>query len=71
MRNTTAEYPHANDEIAETKLVELLPSPALVQWDYIQQVLRICDGNISLAARRLRMHRQTLQRKLAKLPPTV
>jgi two-component system response regulator RegA len=51
--------------------VEVLPSPERIQWDYIQLVLRDCNDNISLAARRLHMHRRTLQRKLAKLPPSV
>jgi two-component system response regulator RegA len=61
-----------NDEPAsQPDAVEVLPSPERVQWDYIQLVLRDCDGNISLAARRLHMYRRTLQRKLAKLPPDV
>lgn len=37
-----------------------------VEWEHIQRVLRDCDGNISAAARALRMHRRTLQRKLGK-----
>ena len=65
-------YWRRNDEAAsEPGAVELLPSPERIQWDYIQLVLRDCNGNISLTARRLRMHRRTLQRKLAKLPPSV
>ena len=61
-----------NDEPAsQPDAVEVLPSPERIQWDYIQHVLRDCNGNISLAARRLHMHRRTLQRKLAKLPPSV
>lgn len=44
-----------------------LPLPRL-EWEHIQHVLRECDGNISAAARRLGMHRRTLQRKLAKHP---
>lgn len=39
-----------------------------LEWEHIQKVLRECDGNISLTARRLGMHRRTLQRKLQKRP---
>ena len=39
-----------------------------VEWEHIQKVLTKCDGNISETARRLGMHRRTLQRKLAKRP---
>ncbi len=39
-----------------------------VEWEHIQRVLKECDGNISATARRLGMHRRTLQRKLQKRP---
>lgn len=39
-----------------------------LEWEHLHKVLAECDGNISAAARRLRMHRRTLQRKLAKRP---
>ena len=39
-----------------------------LEWEHIQRVLTECDGNISATARRLHMHRRTLQRKLAKRP---
>ena len=39
-----------------------------LEWEHIQQALRETDGNISAAARRLGMHRRSLQRKLAKRP---
>lgn len=39
-----------------------------LEWDHIQRVLREHDGNISATARALKMHRRTLQRKLAKPP---
>lgn len=45
------------------------PSLARVEWEHIQRVLADCEGNISLAARRLGLHRRSLQRKLGKLPP--
>lgn len=37
-----------------------------LEWEYIHQVLDECQGNISEAARVLKMHRRTLQRKLQK-----
>lgn len=45
------------------------PSLARTEWEHIQRVLTDCDGNISEAARRLGIHRRSLQRKLHKLPP--
>lgn len=45
------------------------PSLARAEWEHIQRVLADCDGNISEAARRLGLHRRSLQRKLAKRPP--
>lgn len=54
--------------VAEPNAVEI-PSLARVEWEHIQRVLFDCEGNISLAARRLGLHRRSLQRKLAKLPP--
>ena len=39
-----------------------------LEWEHIQRVLAEHDGNISATARTLRMHRRTLQRKLAKRP---
>lgn len=39
-----------------------------LEWEHIQKVLGEHDGNISATARALKMHRRTLQRKLAKKP---
>ncbi len=39
-----------------------------LEWEHLQKVLAECGGNISAAARKLHMHRRTLQRKLAKRP---
>lgn len=39
-----------------------------LEWEHIQRVLNENDGNISATARALKMHRRTLQRKLAKHP---
>lgn len=46
-----------------------VPSLARVEWEHMQRVLADCGGNISEAARRLGMHRRSLQRKLSKYPP--
>ncbi len=48
---------------------ESTPSLARVEWEHIQRILADCGGNISQAARKLGIHRRSLQRKLAKLPP--
>lgn len=45
------------------------PSLARVEWEHIQRVLTDCDGNISEAARKLNIHRRSLQRKLFKYAP--
>jgi len=45
-----------------------VPSLARVEWEHISRVVADCGGNISQAARRLRMQRRSLQRKLAKYP---
>lgn len=45
------------------------PSLARAEWEHINRVLADCDGNVSEAARRLGLHRRSLQRKLAKIPP--
>ena len=45
------------------------PSLARVEWEHIQRILSDCGGNISQAARKLGIHRRSLQRKLQKLPP--
>ena len=46
------------------------PSLARAEWEHINRVLSDCDGNISLAAKKLDLHRRTLQRKLQKYPPS-
>lgn len=44
-------------------------SAVRVRWEHIQRVYELCDRNISETARRLSMHRRTLQRILAKRSP--
>ncbi len=59
----------AGEEPAGTPVSEAeAPSLARVEWEHIQRVLTDCDGNISQAARRLGLHRRSLQRKLNKAP---
>ncbi|WP_095587833.1 ActR/PrrA/RegA family redox response regulator transcription factor [Actibacterium ureilyticum] len=55
---------------------EILPPPPenpmsadRVRWEHIQRVYEQCDRNVSETARRLNMHRRTLQRILAKRSP--
>lgn len=60
------------------KILEALhsgpPAPrslARVEYEIIRRTLDACDGNVSEAARCLRIHRRSLQRKLRKRPPLV
>ena len=66
------------DDIEAALLVEpgLPPPPPenpmsadRVRWEHIQRVFELCDRNVSETARRLNMHRRTLQRILAKHSP--
>jgi two-component system response regulator RegA len=59
----------AFDKDADAPPAESIPSLARVEWEHIQRILHDCNGNISLAARKLGLHRRSLQRKLGKLPP--
>lgn len=45
------------------------PSLERVKWEHISRVLSDCNSNVSEAARRLGLHRRTLQRILQKYPP--
>ena len=62
-------------ERSETNLEETqtenqeVPSLARAEWEHIHRVLADCAGNISEAARRLGIHRRSLQRKLRKRAP--
>ena len=40
-----------------------------VKWEHIHRVYELCDRNVSETARRLKMHRRTLQRILSKRSP--
>jgi len=47
-----------------------VPTLARVEWEHLQRVIADCEGNISQASRLLGIHRRSLQRKLAKYPPS-
>lgn len=58
-----------NEEINTAKPIKQQPlSPKRLEWEHIQKVLLEHDGNITQAAKALKMHRRTLQRKLKKKP---
>ena len=59
-----------NNEKSElqTSIDDAVMSPERLEWEHIQQVLHSNNGNISVTARQLNMHRRTLQRKLQKKP---
>ena len=40
-----------------------------VKWEHIHRIFELCDRNVSETARRLKMHRRTLQRILSKRSP--
>ncbi len=54
---------------AHPVLPEHLMSADRVRWEHIQRVYEMCDRNVSETARKLSMHRRTLQRILAKRSP--
>ncbi len=53
------------DEPSDARIV---PSLGKLEWDHLQRVLTDSGGNVSEAARRMGMHRRSLQRKLARGP---
>ena len=54
---------------AHPELPDQLMSADRVRWEHIQRVYEMCDRNVSETARKLTMHRRTLQRILAKRSP--
>jgi two-component system, response regulator RegA len=67
-----AAFDRAGEQESGTPADEPEPVPTLarVEWEHIQRVLADTGGNISEAARRLKLHRRSLQRKLFKMQPT-
>ncbi len=59
----------AEEDGTEIPIPEKFQSLYRHEREYIEYVLAECDGNISQAARRLGLHRQSLQRKLRKYTP--
>lgn len=55
--------------IRNVELPENPMSANRVRWEHIQRVYEACNRNVSETARRLRMHRRTLQRILSKHAP--
>lgn len=49
--------------------LEDTPTLARAEWEHITRVLADCNGNVSLAARRLGIYRSSLQRRLRKFAP--
>jgi two-component system response regulator RegA len=64
-----AAFDRQGETVASTAEDEQVPTLARVEWEHLQRVLGDCGGNISATARRLRMHRRSLQRKLLKMEP--
>ena len=56
-------------ESLDTGSVENPMSADRVRWEHIQRVFEQCNRNVSETARRLNMHRRTLQRILSKRAP--
>ena len=61
---------------ALTNSREVLPPPPenpmtadRIRWEHIHRVFELCNRNVSETARRLKMHRRTLQRILSKRSP--
>jgi two-component system response regulator RegA len=55
--------------LAATETDYAAPSLARAEWEHINRVLSDCGGNVSEAARRLGLHRRSLQRKLSRYAP--
>lgn len=55
-------------QVGEVSIDESPLSSEQLEWEHINQVLKVNNGNVSQTARQLRMHRRTLQRKLQKKP---
>ena len=59
----------ASADESPSNSIDMAPmSVKRLEWEHIQKVLNENEGNISKTARKLKMHRRTLQRKLQKRP---
>jgi two-component system, response regulator RegA len=57
------------EESEEEPDLEDTPTLARAEWEHIMRVLADCNGNVSMAARRLGIYRSSLQRRLRKYAP--
>ncbi len=64
-------FKRGGSEVQIVENDEEIPVPTLAQaeWEHIHRILADCSNNISEAARRLGIHRRSLQRKLRKRAP--
>jgi two-component system, response regulator RegA len=58
-----------NDDAGPAQLPDDPMTADRVRWEHIQRVYELCGRNVSETARRLKMHRRTLQRILSKRSP--
>ncbi len=72
--NPVSDIQLANALLADRPSLPPIPETPLrserVCWEHIQRVFEQCDRNVTEAARRLRMHRRSLQRILSKRAPS-
>lgn len=68
VRALLADGPTGAQESVATSVPDTPLRLSRIEWEHIQRTLSECDGNVSETARRLGMHRRTLQRKLGKHP---
>lgn len=57
------------EQSADDADLEDTPTLARAEWEHIMRVLADCNGNVSMAARRLGIYRSSLQRRLRKYAP--
>jgi len=57
------------EEGATEPEIEETPTLARAEWEHIMRVLSDCEGNVTIAARRLGIYRSSLQRRLRKYAP--
>jgi two-component system response regulator RegA len=57
---------HDNDALPD---LNDTPTLARAEWEHIMRVMADCNGNVSMAARRLGIYRSSLQRRLRKFAP--
>jgi two-component system, response regulator RegA len=56
-------------EQGQTPELDETPTLARAEWEHISRVLTDCNGNVSMAARKLGIYRSSLQRRLRKFAP--